>query len=66
MEGWSILFRFGSLGLLLFLSFFGISLNNLEELVMVEQAAFQNLPEIGKLELCNNPRLSYIDPQAFR
>ncbi|XP_024148353.1 leucine-rich repeat neuronal protein 1 [Oryzias melastigma] len=42
-----------------------LSLNNLEELVMVEQAAFQNLPEMGKLELCNNPRLSYIDPQAF-
>uniref|UniRef100_A0A673ACD6 Si:ch211-180f4.1 n=1 Tax=Sphaeramia orbicularis TaxID=375764 RepID=A0A673ACD6_9TELE len=43
----------------------GVSLNNMEELLMVERAAFQNLPEIAKLELCNNPRLSYIDPQAF-
>ncbi|XP_044066205.1 leucine-rich repeat neuronal protein 1 isoform X2 [Siniperca chuatsi] len=42
-----------------------LSLNNMEELLMVERAAFQNLPEIAKLELCNNPRLSYIDPQAF-
>uniref|UniRef100_A0A3B4VCA8 Si:ch211-180f4.1 n=1 Tax=Seriola dumerili TaxID=41447 RepID=A0A3B4VCA8_SERDU len=42
-----------------------LSLNNMEELLMVERAAFQNLPEIAKLEICNNPRLSYIDPQAF-
>lgn len=33
---------------------------------MVERAAFHNLPEMVKLELCNNPRLSYMDPQAFR
>lgn len=33
---------------------------------MVERGAFQNLPEIVKLELCNNPQLSYVDPQAFR
>ncbi|XP_049437970.1 leucine-rich repeat neuronal protein 1 [Epinephelus fuscoguttatus] len=42
-----------------------LSLNNMEELLMVERAAFQNLPEIAKLELCSNPQLSYIDPQAF-
>ncbi|TDH11026.1 hypothetical protein EPR50_G00081870 [Perca flavescens] len=42
-----------------------LSLNNMEELLMVERAAFQNLPEIAKLEICSNPRLSYIDPQAF-
>ncbi|CAN9515300.1 unnamed protein product [Ophioblennius macclurei] len=42
-----------------------LSLNNMEELLMVERGAFQNLPEITKLELCNNPQLSYIDPQAF-
>ncbi|XP_068452967.1 leucine-rich repeat neuronal protein 1 [Clinocottus analis] len=42
-----------------------LSLNNMEELLMVERAAFKNLPEIAKLELCSNPRLSYIDPQAF-
>ena len=42
------------------------SLNNMEELLMVERAAFHNLPELAKLELCSNPHLSYIDPQAFR
>ncbi|XP_041655000.1 leucine-rich repeat neuronal protein 1 [Cheilinus undulatus] len=42
-----------------------LSLNNMEEMLMVERAAFQNLPEIAKLEICSNPRLSYIDPQAF-
>lgn len=45
---------------------FGFSLNNMEELLMVERAAFHNLPEIAKVEICNNPQLSYIDPQAFR
>lgn len=38
----------------------------MEELLMVERGAFQNIPEIVKLELCNNPQLSYVDPQAFR
>ncbi|XP_026224714.1 leucine-rich repeat neuronal protein 1 [Anabas testudineus] len=42
-----------------------LSLNNMDELLMVERAAFHNLPEITKLEICNNPQLSYIDPQAF-
>ncbi|XP_056278158.1 leucine-rich repeat neuronal protein 1 isoform X2 [Pseudoliparis swirei] len=42
-----------------------LSLNNMEELLLVEREAFKNLPEIVKLELCSNPRLSYIDPQAF-
>ncbi|KAK5864164.1 hypothetical protein PBY51_001125 [Eleginops maclovinus] len=42
-----------------------LSLNNMDELLIVERAAFQNLPEIAKLEICSNPRLSYIDPQAF-
>ncbi|KAG7224379.1 hypothetical protein INR49_004721 [Caranx melampygus] len=32
-----------------------LSLNNMEELLMVERAAFQNLPELTKLDLCNNP-----------
>lgn len=43
-----------------------VSLNNMEELVMVERGSFHNLPEIVKLELCTNPLLSYVDPQAFR
>lgn len=42
-----------------------LSLNNMEQLLMVEPASFQNLPELVKLELCNNPRLSFVDPQAF-
>ncbi|KAM8829416.1 LOW QUALITY PROTEIN: leucine-rich repeat neuronal protein 1-like [Synchiropus picturatus] len=42
-----------------------LSLNNMEQLLMVEPASFQNLPELVKLELCNNPELSYVDPQAF-
>lgn len=42
------------------------SLNNMEDLLMVEHEAFQNLPELVKLELSNNARLSYLDPQAFR
>lgn len=33
---------------------------------MVERGSFHNLPEVVKLELCTNPLLSYIDPQAFR
>lgn len=48
------------------LTVFVFSLNNMEELLIVERAAFQDLPELTKLDLCNNPRLSYIDPQAFR
>ncbi|XP_075882876.1 leucine-rich repeat neuronal protein 1 [Nelusetta ayraudi] len=42
-----------------------LSLNNMEELLMVERGSFHNLPEVVKLELCTNPLLSYIDPQAF-
>uniref|UniRef100_A0A3Q3M6Q6 Si:ch211-180f4.1 n=1 Tax=Labrus bergylta TaxID=56723 RepID=A0A3Q3M6Q6_9LABR len=42
-----------------------LSLNNMDELLMVERGAFQNLQEIAKLEICSNPRLSYIDPLAF-
>ncbi|XP_008316115.1 leucine-rich repeat neuronal protein 1 [Cynoglossus semilaevis] len=42
-----------------------LSLNNMDDLMIVEQKAFQNLPELVKLELCNNQQLSYIDPQAF-
>ncbi|KAM8863718.1 leucine-rich repeat neuronal protein 1 isoform 2-T2 [Spinachia spinachia] len=42
-----------------------LSLNNMDELLMVERAAFKNLPEIVKLEICSNQKLSYIDPKAF-
>ncbi|XP_071767095.2 leucine-rich repeat neuronal protein 2 [Centroberyx gerrardi] len=42
-----------------------LGLNNMEELVSIERAALDNLPELTKLEITNNPRLSYIHPQAF-
>ncbi|CAF96837.1 unnamed protein product, partial [Tetraodon nigroviridis] len=42
-----------------------LGLNNMEELVSIEKAALANLPELTKLEITNNPRLSYIHPEAF-
>lgn len=42
-----------------------LGLNNMDELVSIERAALENLPELTKLEITNNPRLSYIHPQAF-
>lgn len=42
-----------------------LGLNNMEELVSIERGALDNLPELTKLEITNNPRLSYIHPQAF-
>lgn len=42
-----------------------LGLNNMEELVSIEKAALENLPELTKLEITNNPRLSYVHPQAF-
>lgn len=42
-----------------------LGLNNMEELVSIEKAALENLPELTKLEITNNPRLSYIHPEAF-
>ncbi|CAL8338494.1 unnamed protein product [Lota lota] len=43
-----------------------LGLNNMEDLVSIERAALENLPELTKLEITNNPRLSYIHPQAFQ
>lgn len=51
---------------MLILLFSVFSLNNMEELLIVERFAFQNLPDMVKLELNSNPQLSYIHPQAFR
>ncbi|XP_049589051.1 leucine-rich repeat neuronal protein 2 [Syngnathus scovelli] len=42
-----------------------LGLNNMEELLSIERAALENLPELTKLEITNNPRLSFIHPQAF-
>ncbi|KAJ8400190.1 hypothetical protein AAFF_G00398840 [Aldrovandia affinis] len=43
-----------------------LGLNNMEELVSIEHSAMENLPELTKLEITNNPRLSYIHPLAFQ
>ncbi|CAB1457821.1 unnamed protein product [Pleuronectes platessa] len=42
-----------------------LGLNNMDDLVSIEEAALENLPELTKLEITNNPRLSYIHPKAF-
>ncbi|XP_054641073.1 leucine-rich repeat neuronal protein 2-like [Dunckerocampus dactyliophorus] len=42
-----------------------LGLNNMEELMSIEKASLENLPELTKLEITNNPRLSFIHPQAF-
>ncbi|XP_057700927.1 leucine-rich repeat neuronal protein 2-like [Corythoichthys intestinalis] len=42
-----------------------LGLNNMEELMSIERAALENLPELTKLEITNNPRLSFIHPEAF-
>uniref|UniRef100_A0A3Q2Q1X2 Leucine rich repeat neuronal 2 n=1 Tax=Fundulus heteroclitus TaxID=8078 RepID=A0A3Q2Q1X2_FUNHE len=42
-----------------------LGLNNMEELVSIDKASMENLPELTKLEITNNPRLSYIHPHAF-
>lgn len=42
-----------------------LGLNNMDELVSIEKAALENLPELTKLEITNNPLLSYIHPLAF-
>ncbi|XP_059924974.1 leucine-rich repeat neuronal protein 2-like [Gadus macrocephalus] len=42
-----------------------LGLNNMEDLVSIERAALENLPELTKLEITNNPRLSFIHPHAF-
>ncbi|XP_012872820.1 PREDICTED: LOW QUALITY PROTEIN: leucine-rich repeat neuronal protein 2 [Dipodomys ordii] len=42
-----------------------LGLNNMEELVSIDKFALVNLPELTKLDITNNPRLSFIHPQAF-
>ncbi|XP_043933949.1 leucine-rich repeat neuronal protein 1 [Protopterus annectens] len=43
-----------------------LGINNMMELVSVDRYALDNLPELTKLEATNNPKLSYINPLAFR
>ncbi|XP_068015806.1 leucine-rich repeat neuronal protein 2 [Melanerpes formicivorus] len=42
-----------------------LGLNNMEELVSIDQFALLNLPELTKLDVTNNPKLSFIHPHAF-
>lgn len=43
-----------------------LGLNNMEELVSIDKFALVNLPELTKLDVTNNPRLSFVHPHAFR
>uniref|UniRef100_A0A8C8VM61 Leucine rich repeat neuronal 2 n=1 Tax=Pelusios castaneus TaxID=367368 RepID=A0A8C8VM61_9SAUR len=42
-----------------------LGLNNMEELVSIDKFALINLPELTKLDVTNNPKLSFIHPSAF-
>ncbi|XP_077151169.1 leucine-rich repeat neuronal protein 2 [Ranitomeya variabilis] len=43
-----------------------LGLNSMEELVSIDELALVNLPELTKLEVTNNPKLSFIHPRAFQ
>ncbi|XP_051890944.1 leucine-rich repeat neuronal protein 2 [Pristis pectinata] len=43
-----------------------LGINNMEELISIDKFALDNLPELTKLEVTNNPKFSYIHPNAFR
>lgn len=42
-----------------------LGINSMPELISIDGFALNNLPELTKIEATNNPRLSYIHPQAF-
>ncbi|XP_024418921.2 leucine-rich repeat neuronal protein 3 [Desmodus rotundus] len=42
-----------------------VGINNMPELVSIDSLAVDNLPDLRKIEATNNPRLSYIHPNAF-
>ncbi len=42
-----------------------MNINCMPELIIVDSAAFLNLPLLEVLKMYDNPRLSYIDPEAF-
>ncbi|XP_048014088.1 leucine-rich repeat neuronal protein 3 [Megalobrama amblycephala] len=42
-----------------------LGINSMPELVSIDSFAMHNLPELTKIEVTNNPRLSYIHPNAF-
>ncbi|XP_078277088.1 leucine-rich repeat neuronal protein 2 [Rhinoraja longicauda] len=43
-----------------------LGISHMGQLVSIDQFALDNLPELTKLEVTNNPRFSYIHPSAFR
>ncbi|KAM7120781.1 leucine-rich repeat neuronal protein 3 [Molossus nigricans] len=42
-----------------------LGINNMPELISIDSLAVNNLPDLRKIEATNNPRLSYIHPNAF-
>uniref|UniRef100_F7EZN3 Leucine rich repeat neuronal 3 n=1 Tax=Monodelphis domestica TaxID=13616 RepID=F7EZN3_MONDO len=42
-----------------------LGINNMPELISIDSLAIDNLPDLRKIEATNNPRLSYIHPNAF-
>lgn len=42
-----------------------LGINNMPELISIDNLAVDNLPDLRKIEATNNPRLSYIHPNAF-
>ncbi|XP_062856131.1 leucine-rich repeat neuronal protein 3 [Trichomycterus rosablanca] len=42
-----------------------LGINSMPKLVSIDSFAVTNLPELTKIEATNNPRLSYIHPNAF-
>ncbi|MBN3298374.1 LRRN3 protein, partial [Amia calva] len=42
-----------------------LGINNMPELVSIDSFGLNNLPELTKIEATNNPKLSYIHPNAF-
>ncbi|XP_028810895.1 leucine-rich repeat neuronal protein 3 [Denticeps clupeoides] len=42
-----------------------LGINSMPDLVSIDSFALNNLPELTKIEATNNPKLSYIHPNAF-
>uniref|UniRef100_A0A087Y5B3 Leucine rich repeat neuronal 3 n=1 Tax=Poecilia formosa TaxID=48698 RepID=A0A087Y5B3_POEFO len=42
-----------------------LGINSMPELISIDSFALNNLPELTKIEATNNPKLSYIHPNAF-
>ncbi|XP_075413785.1 leucine-rich repeat neuronal protein 3 [Tenrec ecaudatus] len=42
-----------------------LGINNMPDLISIDSLAIDNLPDLRKIEATNNPRLSYVHPNAF-